>query len=442
MKSIHFKRLFGRFNYNIKFCEDGLTILTGPNGFGKTTILRVIEALSKGLDGVNFLDKLDFGSIKLDLDDGKTFLIEKVDDKIFVNKKPLLKNDFIEMFWRRSSDDFFDFLRRRNRLLPIRGGNSNSYESVEEELKMLSAYRERFEVFQKIIKSKEDDLKNIAEKVDGSNEFSMLDILKDKVFFIHEQRLMKSIKDCRYYNEEDEIEEINQETVSDLPDNFREQIRKALRSFTRFSTRLDASFPKRLLNYKETFTKEDFEKRFEKIQEYNNRLSEYGLSVKFEKLIPEFNEEYSRALKIYCDDIDSKYAVYRNLITKLDLYREIVNERFKFKRCYINPRNGLVIKDGNRELELDELSSGEKQILVIFYELIFNLNKGKVLLIDEPEISLHIVWQEKFMDHLKRIIELNSCTAIVATHSPQIINNNWDNQVDLGGLYSAQLHNR
>ena len=124
------------------------------------------------------------------------------------------------------------------------------------------------------------------------------------------------------------------------------------------------------------------------------------------------------------------------------MYREIVNERLKFKRFYINPKNGLVIKDGNRELELDELSSGEKQILVIFYELIFNLNKGKVLLIDEPEISLHIVWQEKFMDHLKRIIELNSCTAIVATHSPQIINNNWDNQVDLGGLYSAQLHNR
>ena len=47
----------------------------------------------------------------------------------------------------------------------------------------------------------------------------------------------------------------------------------------------------------------------------------------------------------------------------------------------------------------------------------------------------------KFMDDLKRIINLNSCSAIVATHSPQIINNNWDNQIDLGGLYSAQLHN-
>ena len=441
MKSIHFKGLFGRFDYNIQFCEDGLTILTGPNGFGKTTILRVIEALSQGIDGVNFLDRLEFRSISMKLNNGKSFLIEKSDSKIYVNKKPLLKNDFIELFWRKSGDDFFDFLRRRNRLVPVRSSSSNSYESVEEELKMLSAYKERFELFQKIIESKVDDLKNIADKIDGSNEFALLDSLKDKVFFIHEQRLLRSIKECRYYNEEDEIEEVNQEIVSDLPNNFIEQIRKAIRSFTKYSTRLDASFPKRLLNDKESFTKEDFEKRFERIQEYNNRLNEYGLSVKFEKLIPDFNEEYSRALKVYCDDIDSKYAVYRNLIKKLDLYREIINDRLKFKKCFINPKKGLIIKDGNRELELDELSSGEKQILVIFYELIFNLSKGTVLLIDEPEISLHIVWQEKFMDDLKRIISLNSCSAIVATHSPQIINNNWNNQVDLGGLYSAQLHN-
>lgn len=54
MKSIHYKGLYGRFNYDIDFCKDGLTILTGPNGFGKTTILRTIEAFSKGEEGIDF----------------------------------------------------------------------------------------------------------------------------------------------------------------------------------------------------------------------------------------------------------------------------------------------------------------------------------------------------------------------------------------------------
>ena len=39
---IQFKGLFGRFDYTIEFKEDGLTIITGPNGFGKSTILNCI----------------------------------------------------------------------------------------------------------------------------------------------------------------------------------------------------------------------------------------------------------------------------------------------------------------------------------------------------------------------------------------------------------------
>ena len=105
-------------------------------------------------------------------------------------------------------------------------------------------------------------------------------------------------------------------------------------------------------------------------------------------------------------------------------------------------RVGIVIKDGKNNIPLKLLSSGEKQILVLFYELIFNTNKNMILLIDEPELSLHIVWQEQFMDDLEKIIKLNNIKVIVATHSPQIINNRWANQIDLGGLYSAQLNRR
>ena len=46
IKTIDIVRLFGRFNYYIATKSDGITIITGPNGFGKSTILQIINALS------------------------------------------------------------------------------------------------------------------------------------------------------------------------------------------------------------------------------------------------------------------------------------------------------------------------------------------------------------------------------------------------------------
>jgi len=56
-------------------------------------------------------------------------------------------------------------------------------------------------------------------------------------------------------------------------------------------------------------------------------------------------------------------------------------------------------------------------------------------LIDEPELSLHIEWQVKFMDDLLSIANYKDFKVTVATHSPQILNKHWDIQVDLGELY-------
>ena len=72
---------------------------------------------------------------------------------------------------------------------------------------------------------------------------------------------------------------------------------------------------------------------------------------------------------------------------------------------------------------------------ILFYELIFETEKQLLLLIDEPEISLHIMWQKLFMEDLDRVVSLGNLKVIVATHAPQIINNRWDLQIDLGELY-------
>jgi predicted ATP-binding protein involved in virulence len=84
-------------------------------------------------------------------------------------------------------------------------------------------------------------------------------------------------------------------------------------------------------------------------------------------------------------------------------------------------------------LEPGLLSSGEQHELVILYELLFRVRENSIILIDEPEISLHVVWQHEFLKDLGQIAALSQFHALVATHSPQIISDRWDLTVELKG---------
>ena len=53
-------------------------------------------------------------------------------------------------------------------------------------------------------------------------------------------------------------------------------------------------------------------------------------------------------------------------------------------------------------------------------------------MLDEPEISLNVRWQRDFIEDIKKIISINNIAILVATHSPQIINDNWDLVEELG----------
>ena len=78
------------------------------------------------------------------------------------------------------------------------------------------------------------------------------------------------------------------------------------------------------------------------------------------------------------------------------------------------------------ELLLNYLSSGEKNDFIMFCELIFKAPRGSIVFIDEPEISLHISWQEEYIDRLLEICRMNDLQAVVATHSPNIVNDHLD----------------
>ena len=75
--------------------------------------------------------------------------------------------------------------------------------------------------------------------------------------------------------------------------------------------------------------------------------------------------------------------------------------------------------DGN-ECTIEGLSSGERQLLVIFAHSFFNQNN--IFIIDEPELSLHLGWQEKLAEAMFSANPYSQF--ILATHSPEIIAGN------------------
>lgn len=89
----------------------------------------------------------------------------------------------------------------------------------------------------------------------------------------------------------------------------------------------------------------------------------------------------------------------------------------------LNRRNLTVHVESlplRRKIKLNALSSGEKQMISLFAKM-FLYEKNKLVLIDEPELSLSIGWQREI---LKDILKAPNCSQIIAiTHSPFIFDN-------------------
>lgn len=81
----------------------------------------------------------------------------------------------------------------------------------------------------------------------------------------------------------------------------------------------------------------------------------------------------------------------------------------------------IFINNAEEEFGIEGLSNGEQQILSKVFVLFTEDMKGHVILIDEPESSLHPAWQTRILSVLRRCSESNDCQIMVATQSPQIL---------------------
>ena len=67
----------------------------------------------------------------------------------------------------------------------------------------------------------------------------------------------------------------------------------------------------------------------------------------------------------------------------------------------------------------------------MFYDFLFNFENDTLIIIDEPELSLHVAWQVEFLKDYMTITENKNNHLLIATHSPQLINDYWNLCIDL-----------
>ncbi|MGZ4957039.1 MAG: AAA family ATPase [Methylobacter sp.] len=418
LTSIRIEKLFDIFDYDIEFKKEGITILTGPNGYGKTTVLKILDALATQ-NGPFFIGLL-FKKIILVLSDRNEITLEKEgNNDVLINKSTRLnKKSFNHILQNILKDEPFLDHVSENRWIDRRTENIYNTETL----------------LQKLLPNFTSELRKI-----GLPKFA-------DVYFIREQRLLRPIPArpkprgmlSRYSDQEiDNFSNTIEEYAKELSENIKETLAKS----SQITQELDSSFPRRLFDQQLDIYEEEFNLRFNKVKEIQKALSEYGLSDIKEDSHPTYKKENAKALYVYINDAEKKLAVFSELLDKLKTFTDILNERrFTFKRIDISKKDGFKFSTNQgKPLALSELSSGEQQEVVLLYELLFKVKPGTLVLIDEPELSLHVVWQKQFLDDLFKIIELQKINIVVATHSPQIINNHWDLTVDLEELRDAAL---
>ncbi len=374
IKEFHAKNIFNKINCDLIFNSD-INILTGINGSGKTTILKLIWYILSGNIERIFLERIFFQSLLLITNKYKISLESKD------TKKKTIKIDLSDM---------------KGKVL------------LSKDINIATPLKINFGEL------------NI---IDGI----LLEKLESSVFFPTFRRIEGGFSTTRYASEEGGREsrfvpyELNRgsrrlkESISDISNNLSERNHK-------FVCSISTEDIIELVSRKFAEVASKSSKRYEKFaSETINELEKYkdiGLEEK--------KESISRQHKT--DSVENSRAILQKVKENAREVRKFHKNQLKpftvleniIKRLYKN--NGIKISDqiqwGYKKNYLDSnfLSSGEKQMLsFLCYNAFF---RDSPIFIDEPEISLHPDWQRLLFSILKSQESNNQF--IVATHSPLI----------------------
>lgn len=430
IQKIEIRKLFNMFDYDIEIDKSkDASVLIAPNGCGKTTIFNFISFILNPT-GAAFVKicTVPFERFELTFSDGKTVIMQRK-AREHIKGKPLANQVWAQ--------------KVRERLF---GGNVDIvvYEGLSNTLLYSTENIQWYKL--RLTFDEGRPLNFLKSRFAGSFEESERGLISDKYDnlglsqagcrFITANRL-QDIKVTQPFEEAPysyahmppRAHIIN--PIDRVKDNINESVSKATKGYI---TKTDEARDKLLQRYLDgnipEYSDEEF---YEEWNNYNNLLERYK-DIGFVEstiidgaVIGKLYEKKKDFLKVYLKEFSDAISVFDEIYPKLSLFARILNKRNEITKKIINFKGGeLNITCNGERIPLECLSSGEKNDIIMFYELIFNCKQDDIVLIDEPEISLHISWQEEYIDRLLEICKMNSLQAIIATHSPNIINDHTD----------------
>jgi len=376
IKSIEIFGLFGMYDYTLdieKSSEKGVLFITGPNGMGKSTILRLIFAVYKQ-------NIRDIGVVAFD--------------------KMVCHFDSCELEFQRN--EHYETPDSSLSDVPIRRVVCLKYEykgkngSVVESCKWNGDY---------------DDFEKHA-----LGEISNLELLtkSERCVFVADSRMHDNTHGSMLYTPEHLMN-----VLEDMQTSINRSVGK-VGITTSYSP----------------VTENVIEKFIDEI----NFLETLGLEVPVDKQILLGDES---PLKYFMfASVKNMLLECKDKIQRLKLFYSIIQKsRFVDKDFIIDRGRGYRFRLHNKEkklLRFEELSSGEQHIICQIMTLLFSEERISLVLIDEPELSFHLMWQMQYLKNIREIHKIRECNMFIATHSTQIFGGDFDKTCD---LYSQRKKN-
>lgn len=457
IKRFEIEELFGVYNVNIPF-KDNINIFVGENGLGKTTILNALNYIIQG--DSESLSAINFKKIVLTLGN---------DTKIIITHDELMNNnlsmrDRNRLFHYGSDDDYSQVARRiMLEILKEKSPNKLDDKDAKEKFFEKIARRYRYDlpsyVLERIYNSVLKD-KDYEKALKDSWEYKIYDYMKnwDRIIYLPTYRrieedfnsYIENSPDKNYYRKDrkkknfsylqfgmDDVQESIDTACNTLKNNTNE-------GFKAMTSNLLTNY----VNINEKNEKLDFDyKNFDasKLNIVFSRLADKidpNVKNKIINMIDEnaiLEDKYHQYLLSIINELINIYEKNKQLDDNLENFKDVCNrylvnkniEYDKFKiECKVEQQNT------KQSIPLKSLSSGEKQIISLFSKLYLNSEEKNIVLFDEPELSLSILWQKKLVPD---IINSNRCNFIaIITHSPFIFDNEFrERAIDLKEYISS-----
>lgn len=427
--SLHIKKLHRHYDYDVEFNRD-VTFLYGTNGCGKTTILNITEAIVSGQLYKMF--DYDFEEIILNY-----ISDNHLDRQYGISIRMVEKNMDITF----NQKQYFLNKEDYNRIVEMSDTDEEIYEEFSSRFRFLS---DIYKTFNYVYLPLNRNVNGGFEEY--KNRYSRA-YLRQRINRIERNRIlgggnmaMDQVEMMIQYKYQQALAQ-----VSRINDDFRNQILTSL-----------------LETNVHDYSSEDIFSFFKNpmtVNDVRNTQEKYIKLLKSLDLIKEGDlKKYTDFFEGYCNELetidDNTSRISMNMIFKMQELQRIktllpIAERTEIRKAnamkpfkqFIDIMNDFVTSvdsdkrfnisrtgsvyfttvQSSEKIDISYLSSGEKQLLIFFSNLIFGVNKNStgIFIVDEPELSLHLAWQKRFVDSALSIN--GNMQLIFATHSPEII---------------------